>query len=174
MAFSSIDQSVINGIFIPRSGFGQKVKDNFDNHESRIAGLESAIAHARYVRTAALSTAWSGDKQMSFPTMRKSHPAITPVGTDNLAFLLEPGLWRLCAGARAAATCQVSIATGQTWSVNNVIAAGSGASLNDNVALDIDFDVQTAVCVNVYNGASGNISTGFGDATFISMTRQAA
>jgi len=135
-----------------------------------------ATAHARYVRTAALAGGnWTGDKQMSFPTQRSGHPAIVPSGgsgdTQNTYFTLDPGPWTITAGCRSGGTPQVSIATGTAWAVGNVIAAGSGGALNDNVSVDIEFTVPTAVCVNVFNSSAFNVITGFGDATFISFKR---
>lgn len=136
-----------------------------------------APAHARYVRTAAIGAAWNGDKQASFPTARTTDPNVTPSGgsgdTQNTYFTLQPGVWRIEAGTRqTGGSPQLTIATGTTWGIANIIGPGNGADLNSSGSVTISLSAATAICVNIWNSAANNYVTNFGDCNFISFTRQ--
>lgn len=139
-----------------------------------------APAHARYVRTTAIGAAWSGDKQGSFPTSRITDPAVVPSGgsgdTQNTYFTLDPGVWRIEAGTRqSAGGPQLTIATGTAWNIGNIIAPGTGADqLNSSASITIALAVATAICVNIWNSASANYVTNFGDSNVVAFTRQFA
>jgi hypothetical protein len=197
MAYSTIPQSYIDGVPIPRD-FGQKTKDNFDNLSSRIVTLEAQMVTAnaalnkvtevRYEHntgTAAQTAAATSNTTVQFPQVIRSNGNVVASGSGNNAFLLGAGYWTVSVSLRCSTNVsgvgELSIAVNGSgaWGTADVVGcAGSGSGcFGLTVPVFITTGGAAYVSVNLWNGsASSTTIQGIGSAlphaTSIDIMRQ--
>ncbi|MDQ0377969.1 hypothetical protein [Amycolatopsis thermophila] len=176
MAFSPIDQSVINGIFIPRSGFGQKVKDNFDDHEARLQTLESGGSEdshtARYIQNSPQTNLAGGSTNaMVWDFAQEETEDLVLNSAKTVWTVKRAGWWRATANTRVqtgtfTGEAEVFLVIGAVAGSNSIRYADNngrttvnGAVVKVNCSVERRFDVNDTIAINMTGGNAGTHQT---------------
>lgn len=175
------------------ANFGALVKQNFDDHEGRIASnsailgtwsggtvisrlilLEDA-SYAKFSQNTAQTMTTASNTKMQFPNNVATNTSlVTAGGTSQDTFtVVKAGKYMIKAGARAAtagAVLEIAIFTGTTFAVGNVKGLNGSGGRSVGCAAEISFAVGDTFGVNIFNsGTTSNVDTTWGTATHISI-----
>lgn len=118
-------------------------------------------ATAKYSRRTGSQVLNSGDQILQFPTTVKSIPGVTPQGTNNTSFLLDPGAWIISCALRLNTNGIVAIflATGTSFSEGNALTVGNIVNgLQGSLSEPLEITTATSVCAGVFRDLSTSCS----------------
>lgn len=133
------------------------VETDFNNNMDKIEGMIPTLFVA--TRTSGTQTGVAGDQLLQFPTIQKANPNfVTPSGTGNTNFLLQPGIYSLYSSCRFDnnADAQIYFCTGTTANEGNNFGFGNPVlafvSCSGSAALAIS--APTTINITLWIGAA--------------------
>jgi hypothetical protein len=171
---------VVTGPTPPNPWSGMVVFNLSDNRLYRYDGSTwyPLQRQAKYARTSgAQAVSANTDTQIVWPSAIAVDSLVTPQGTNNAYFTIQPGLWLIeaCVRRSAAGAMDMYIAMGTTFASapdeGNTIAMGGTGAFTCSVAGTVNITTATNITVGVYSAAAININPFGTNATHIAFTR---